>query len=193
MILLKLEWFVRHNGLERVEKDGKTLEVMNPEQVLEVLIAIPRFRKKYYFRLSGNYYTTIFQIVDGSTYNNSTASQSKVDTVTMKTMFMPIRVFRGFNDMRDVNTGIVHKTIEYQSIIFNNVVNVIYYMLGAYGLYGCSQFLEIDCVTLSTMPNTDSDNYVCFEKHGIFISCPKICFEDPVVQSYVATIYDGIM
>ena len=94
MILIKLEWLVRHNGIERIEEDNKTVEVVNPEQVLEVLIAVPRFVRKYYFRLSGNYYTTIFQIVDGSTYNNSTASQSKVDNLTMKTIFMPIRIFR---------------------------------------------------------------------------------------------------
>lgn len=89
MILVKVKWLVRHNGIERQEIDGKTIEVVNPEEVLEVLIALPRFTKGYYFKLSGNYYTTTFQIVDGSTYNNSTASNSKVDTVTMKTMFMP--------------------------------------------------------------------------------------------------------
>ena len=98
IILIRVEWLVRHNGVERVEDNGKTYEVVNPEEVLEVLIAVPRFRRKYYFRISGNYYATIFQIVDGSTYNNSTASNSKVDTVTMKTMFMPIRIFRGFNE-----------------------------------------------------------------------------------------------
>ena len=96
IILIKLEWLVRHNGIERIEEDGTTKEVSYPEEVLEVLIAVPRFVRKYYFRLSGNYYNVIYQIVDGSTYNNSTASQSKVDTVTMKTMFMPIRIFRGF-------------------------------------------------------------------------------------------------
>ena len=142
MCLIKIEWLVRHNGVERIEENGKTREVVNPEQVLEVLIAVPRFTRKYYFRLSGNYYSTIFQIVDGSTYNNSTASQSKVDTVTMKTMFMPIRIFRSFNEnMVDMNTNLPVKTIEYQSIIFNNVVNVIYYILAAYGLYGTFQFL----------------------------------------------------
>ena len=99
MMLIKINWLVRHNGVERIEENGKTIEVVNPEQVLEVLIAVPRFTRKYYFRLSGNYYSTIYQIVDGSTYNNSTASQSKVDTVTMKTMFMPIRIFRGFKNI----------------------------------------------------------------------------------------------
>ena len=87
MALIRLIWFIRHNDMERQEINGVTKEVLNPSTRLEVLIAVPRFVRDYYFRLSGNYYTATFQIVDGSTYNNSTASQSKVDTVTMKTMF----------------------------------------------------------------------------------------------------------
>ena len=116
IILIRVEWLVRHNGVERVEDNGKTYEVVNPEEVLEVLIAVPRFRRKYYFRISGNYYATIFQIVDGSTYNNSTASNSKVDTVTMKTMFMPIRIFRGFNEKS--NTEGYRKISKYLNIFF---------------------------------------------------------------------------
>ena len=194
MCLIKIEWLVRHNGVERIEENGKTREVVNPEQILEVLIAVPRFTRKYYFRLSGNYYSTIFQIVDGSTYNNSTASQSKVDTVTMKTMFMPIRIFRSFNEnMVDMNTNLPVKTIEYQSIIFNNVVNVIYYILAAYGLYGTFQFLEIRSVWLSNKPVLRDDVY-CFEKNGVYIVCDKYCFDnDAVVQSLCGTLYDGIM
>lgn len=201
IILIRVEWLVRHNGVERIEDGGKTYEVVNPQEVLEVLIAVPRFRRKYYFRISGNYYTTIFQIVDGSTYNNSTASNSKVDTVTMKTMFMPIRIFRGFNEkMRplvlnskgEIAHGKELKVIEYQSIIFNNTVNVIYYILAAYGLYGAMGFLGIDCIRVTREPIVANDWY-CFEKNGIYISCYKYCFDnDAVVQSLTATIYDGI-
>lgn len=194
MILIKLEWLVRHNGVERIEEDNKTTEVVNPEQILEVLIAVPRFVRKYYFRLSGNYYTTIFQIVDGSTYNNSTASQSKVDTVTMKTMFMPIRIFRGFNELKDVNSGKTLNAIEYQSIIFNNVVNVLYYILAAYGLYGAMNFMEINCISITPQPLAHPDYYsIASKNEAMYINCPKVCFDnDAVVQSFVATLYDGI-
>lgn len=193
MILIKLEWLVRHNGVERIEEDNKTREVVNPEQVLEVLIAVPRFVRKYYFRLSGNYYTTIFQIVDGSTYNNSTASQSKVDTVTMKTMFMPIRIFRGFATLLDKNSGKNINAIEYQSIIFNNVVNVLYYILAAYGMYGAMNFMEINCISITSYQYNNPDYYSFCKNDSIYINCPKICFDnDAVVQSFCATIYDGI-
>lgn len=192
MILIKVIWLIRHNGIERQDDNGKTVEVVNPEKELEVLIAVPRFTRNYYFKLSGNYYATIFQIVDGSTYNNSTASNSKVDTVTMKTMFMPIRIFRGFNTLTDVGTGEQIKLIEYQSIIFNNTVNCIYYMLARFGLYGTASFLGIRCVSITQSPALDP-NYYCFEKNGIYISCPISCFQDAMVQSFIGTIYDGIM
>lgn len=191
IMLVKLEWLVRHNGIERQEINGKTVEVVNPEEILEVLIELPRFTKGYYFKLAGKYYTTTFQIVDGSTYNNSTANQAKVDTVSFKTIFSPFRVFRSFRDMVDIRTKETIKVIEYQSIIFNNTVNPMYFLLAHFGLYGLSSFLDIDCVTVSTMPNLD-ENYLCFNKHGIFISCPRFCFEDSMVQSYVATLYSAI-
>ena len=191
MILIKVEWLVRHNGVERQEIDGKTIEVVNPEEVMEVLIALPRFTKGYYFRLSGNYYTTTFQIVDGSTYNNSTASQSKVDTVTLKTIFSPLRIFRCFRDMVDVRTKVTMKVIEYNANIFSNTVNAMYYLLAHFGIYGLCQFLEIDCINITTEPVLHPDIY-CFGRHGIYISCPRICFQDPVVQSFCASIYAGI-
>ena len=191
MILIKIEWLIRHNGIERIEEDGVTTEVINPEKILEVLIAVPRFVKGYYFRLSGNYYTTTFQIVDGSTYNNSTASQSKVDTVTLKTIFSPLRIFRCFRTMKDLVSGQEINVIEYNANVFKNTVNALYYLLAHFGIYGLEQFLDIDCVSLSTEPIM-RDDFVCFEKHGIYISCPKIYFQDPVVQTFCSTLYAGI-
>ena len=113
IILIKVVWFIRHNGIERIETDEGTKEVIDPQKNLEVLIALPRYVKNYYFRLSGNYYNTTYQIVDGSTYNNANARQSKVDTNTLKTNFSPIRIFRSFRDLVDINSKETLKTVEY--------------------------------------------------------------------------------
>lgn len=191
IILVKLEWLMRHNGLERIEDNGKTYEVNNPQEIVEVLIALPRFVKGYYFRLSGNYYTTAFQIVDGSTYNNSTASRSKVDTVTMKTMFSPMRIFRCFRDMVDINTKKSIKAIEYNLNVFSNTVNAMFYLLAHFGYYGIQQFLNIYCIQVTTYP-VIRDDYFCFQKHDLYISCPIFCFQDYMVQSLVSTLYVGI-
>ena len=66
IMLLEVKYLVRKNGVERMKVDGKEVNVQNPEQVLQVLIALPRFVNKYYFRLSGNYYSSTVQVVDGS-------------------------------------------------------------------------------------------------------------------------------
>ena len=192
IILIKVVWFIRHNGIERVEtKNEGTQEVLDPNKNLEVLIAIPRFVKKYYFRLSGNYYNTTYQVVDGSTYNNANARQSKVDTNTLKTNFSPIRIFRSFRDLQDVNSKEVLKVTEYNSIIFKNTVNAYHYLLAFLGLYGLAQFLEINCVHVTT-EQFDDPEYYCFKKHNLYISVPKICFQDPMVQAYVCALYTAI-
>ena len=192
IILIKVIWFIRHNGIERIEIKGEgTKEIINPEKNLEVLIALPRYVKHYYFRLSGNYYNTTYQIVDGSTYNNAGARQSKVDTNTLKTNFNPIRIFRSFKDLVDVNTKEIVKATEYNSIIFKNTVNAYHYLLAFYGLYGLSQFLDINCVYVTNTQFKDPE-YYCFKKHNLYISVPKICFQDPMVQGYVVALYSAI-
>ena len=77
--LLKVNYFIR-------AKDG--------EMCLPVYIALPRIMNKYYFHIYGNDYYAMYQIVDNSTYNNSMAASSKRQTVTLKTIFMPIRIYR---------------------------------------------------------------------------------------------------
>ena len=191
IILIKVVWFIKHNGIERIETDEGTKEVLDPQKNLEVLIALPRYVKHYYFRLSGNYYNTTYQIVDGSTYNNANARQSKVDTNTLKTNFSPIRIFRSFRDLVDVNTKESIKLTEYNSIIFKNTVNAYHYLLAFLGLYGLSQFLDINCVHVTKEPFVDPE-YYCFKKHNLYISIPKVCYPDPMVQAYVVALYTGI-
>ena len=191
IILIKVVWFIRHNGIERIEGPEGTKEVRDPQKNLEVLIALPRYVKGYYFRLSGNYYNTTYQIVDGSTYNNANARQSKVDTNTLKTNFSPIRIFRSFRDIVDINSKQSIKLTEYNSIIFKNTVNAFHYLLAFLGLYGLSEFLGINCVYVTTEPFTDPE-YYCFKKHNLYISVPKICYQDPMVQAYVVALYTAI-
>ena len=191
IILIRVVWFIKHTGIERVETDEGTKEVLDPQKNLEVLIALPRYVKNYYFRLSGNYYNTTYQIVDGSTYNNTNARQSKVDTNTLKTNFSPIRIFRSFRDIVDVNTKETLKLTEYNSIIFKNTVNAYHYLLAFLGLYGLSEFLGINCVYVTTN-KFENPEYYCFKKHNLYISVPKVCFQDPMVQAYVVALYTGI-
>ena len=191
IILIKVIWFIKHNGLERIETKEGTKEILNNQKDLEVLIALPRYVKNYYFRLSGNYYNTTYQIVDGSTYNNANARQSKVDTNTLKTNFSPIRIFRSFRELQDLNSKETLKLTEYNSIIFKNTVNAYHYLLAFLGLYGLSEFLGINCVYVTNEQFNDPE-YYCFKKHNVYISVPKLCFQDPMVQAYVVALYTAI-
>ncbi|MCM1215971.1 MAG: hypothetical protein NC548_15800 [Lachnospiraceae bacterium] len=191
IMLLEVKYHIRHNGVEKQKIDGKMVDVVNPETILQVLIALPRFVNKYYFYLNGNFYNTTFQIVDGSTYNNSTANNSKVDSVTDKTMFQPVRVFRMFRDMVDVNTGQKDRNIIYTSIIFNNHVDLMYYIFAAFGLQHSMEFLNIYNVRVSQFPITEP-GWSCYQKHNVYVAFPTGC-PDPMVQSFAVTIYDAIM
>lgn len=191
MILIRMKILLRHNGVERQEIDGKTVEVVNPEEVMEQLVALPRFVRKYYYRLSGCYYTSTFQIVDGSTYNNATASQSRVDTNTMKTNFQPIRLFRTVKELVDVRTNEIVKVIDYNANVFSYSTNALYYLFANLGYYGVCDFLDIHHVSVSLEPCLFED-HVCFNKHNIYISCPKILFQDHMVQAFISCLYNAI-
>lgn len=190
IMLLEVIYFVRHNGTEKQKINGKIVDVTNPETNLQVLIALPRFVNKYYFYLNGNFYNATSQIIDGSTYNNSTASNSKTDSVTQKTMFQPIKVFRMFRDMVEVNTGRVDRNIIYTSIIFNNHLDCMFYILAAYGLQYTMEFLNIHNILISQFQIIES-GWSCYNKHGLYLAIPDKC-PDPMTQSLLVTIYDAI-
>lgn len=202
IMLLEVKYFVRHNGEEKQEvevedingRHKKTIDVKDPYTILTVLIALPRFVNKYYFRLNGNYYTSTFQIVDGSTYNNTATgggTNKKADCNTFKTLFMPVRIYRRYKDMVDYYSKSTIRNTIYGSNIFNNYIDCMYYILANYGLYGTYNFLDIHCIQINSEPIPD-ENWFNFMRHNIFISVPKVCIQDPMVQSLVATIYDSI-
>lgn len=203
LMLLVVKYFVRHNGVEKVEvecedpsKGSKTTkDVINPYEVFTSVIALPRFRRKYYFRLNGNYYTCISQIVDGSTYNNAATGNSKqskkTDCNTFKTLFAPVKLYRKYKDMVDINSKSTIRNTVYVSFIGSNFVDCILYILANYGFYGTCRFLNINCITITDYPITNPE-YYCFQKHSLYISYPKMCQTDAMVQSFAATLYGAI-
>lgn len=192
IMLLEVKYLIRHNGTE-IDQDTNQV-ICNPWEVLTVLIVLPRFTKKYYFRLNGNYYTDIFQIVDGSTYNNITGGKNKKSQCnTFKTMFTPIRMYRMHRDLEDVSGEIVRHTVFTVNIniVFNSFTNCIFYLLANYGFIYCCDFLDIHCVQILDKPILDGEHYN-FERNGIYITYPKYCYQDPMVQAFAVSLLDGI-
>lgn len=187
IMLLQIDYFIAvKDALGAIEKS----------QRFTVTIAVPRIVNKYYYRIRGNIYQAIYQIVDASTYNN-TNSNSKKQSITTKTMFMPIRLYRNCYKTTDAD-GKDLKFTTYKSRIFNKNVPVMEYFLARLGLEATIAYLGIPfgIINIGEMYDETSpyveDNYH-FKSNGIHITVPKYIFDnDLVVQCFVMTLYDRL-
>lgn len=197
IMLLKVRYYIKLNIPEsKIRIDPKTGELEKSEGELEVLIILPIYVNKYYFRILGNYYNPIFQIVDGSTYNNST-SNSKVQSITLKTQFMPIKVYKESYDIMDIVDGTVHRCVLFTSYIFNKKTDSIKFILGRYGLYGAEEMLELNGIYTSKGDASPMDPNIFYNftdpHHKIIVSVIKRLFDkDNVTQSFVYTILKSV-
>jgi len=163
---------------------------VQPPDTLQVILQVPRIVDKYYYKIYGNLYAAIYQIVDGSTYNNSTSS-SKKQSVTFKTVFMPTRLYRNVIEVYDYNKQKL-KCIYYKSRIFNKTVDVILYFLAKFGLFGTIEFFGLKGINITNYYIGDPDTYT-FEKNGIYIEVPKFIFDNDIVtQCVVISIHRNI-
>lgn len=157
----------------------------------KVYIEVPRIVDKYYFRIGGNVYSAMYQIVDASTYNNAT-SRSKKHVVILKTTFMPIRIYRSYKSLKSTAKENV-KCTYYETRTFNKSVSVVKYIFAKYGFYKGLEFLMSNYVMVSKTPTTSDDVY-SFMKNDIYINVPKYVFDNSsFVQSLVYTIYKSII
>lgn len=171
------------------------IKIKDEQEFINVLIAVPRIVDKFYFRLSGNVYSAMYQIVDASTYNNTT-SNSKKHSITLKTMFMPIRLYRNYTGDNNTNKHLLTTTKEsvkctyYMSNIFSKSLPTAKYLLAKFGLNGALHFMHMSGAIIITDKDPNNDTLYTFHKYeGIYVSSPKCVFDnDNVVQSFVYTI-----
>ena len=186
IFLIVVVYYIRINTID--EKTGKY-----PEEYLEVLIEVPRIVDKYYFHIYGSHYLAVYQIVDGSTYNN-TASTSKHPNVTLKTMFMATRIYR-YKDTVKTTKGVEMETVDityYDSRIFGKPVPIMKYLLAKFGLFEAMKRLKIDSI-LITNDDIKDPEYYTFKKHNVYISAPKFIYNNDIAtQSMVYTLLDSI-
>lgn len=157
------------------------------EKNLRVLIMVPRFVDKYYFKIFGNYYCPKYQIVDGSTYNNAD-SNAKCQNVTFKSLFMATRIYKYDIQFNFENTAKPVRGVFYNSNIFKKTVPAMKYILARYGMYGTMMALGIPEIYFHD-ENPLVDDWYTYKKNNIYISMPKFIFDnDPVAQSLLWTI-----
>ena len=116
IMILKVRYYIRINTPPRI--DTKTGKPEQTEGEVDVLIALPIYVNKYYFRIMGNYYSPVFQIVDGSTYNNGTTSNARLQSITLKTQFMPIKMYREYYDVTDMVTKETRRASLFTTYVF---------------------------------------------------------------------------
>lgn len=165
----------------------------NADDYLDVVISIPRVIDKYYFKINGIMRSTLFQIVDGSTYNNGT-SNAKVPSITLKIIFMAVRVTRYYNILTTTD-GEDMKLTYYHSRIFNKGVAAAKYIFAKFGYYGAIKFLGLEGAIYLTKNDPNNEDMYTFKVHDeAYISTPKFLLDKNVLlQSVVVTLYNSIV
>lgn len=170
------------------------LKIKDEEDTIRVYIMIPKIVNKYYMKLNGNLYSTIYQLVDSSTYNNRTSSNKKKNqVVTFKSIFMPIIISAKNNKLTTINKEEVKCTL-YTATIFNKTVPVFKYILGSKGLLGTMRFFNINGIYFfDRVPEEyNNDNYYIFNQKKLFIVVPKVLMENDTIQSFVYAVFHSI-
>jgi len=153
-------------------------------------IAIPRIIDGIYFRLNGNVYSAMYQIVDASTYNNSASKNTKKQSVTLKSIFAAIRVYRYHSHIVDINSKSV--PITYFTInVFKKSLLLIKYFLAKFGYFGAMVFLGLwDIFIVKDLTNIDHETNYIFPVREYYIVVPKIEYDNiQICQSFVYTVH----
>lgn len=169
------------------------LKDRNDEDYLDVIIAVPRVVDKYYFKINGIMRSTLFQIVDGSTYNNGT-SNAKVPSITLKIIFMAVRVTRYFNSLLTTDGDDLKLTL-YYSRIFNKGVPAAKYIFAKFGFYGALKFMGLEGAIYLTETDPNNPEMYTFKIHdGAYLSTPKYLLDrNQMLQSVVVTLCGAIV
>ena len=183
LLLIKITYYIEINE----KKNG----LVNDTVV--AYLAIPKIVDGFYYRLNGNIYSAIYQIVDASTYNNSAAKNAKKQSVTFKSYFSAIRIYRYNTDLIDINGNTIPTTY-FVINIFTKSILVMVYLLAKFGFYKCMSFLYLeDIFVVNDISGIDQDIFYIFPVKNCYIACPKMEFDNiQICQSFVYTLYSVI-
>ena len=171
------------------------IAIKDEEGRADVIIQIPRVVNKFYFYLNGNYYSAMYQIVDASTYNNSSTKGQKSSCVTFKTNLQPIRIYKHDYKLRDTQEN-DHDVTEYDCNAFNKTVPTVYYIFAKYGLFDGLRMLGLENYVRVTAQDESDDYTYSFlgkKSNGIYVNVTKSFLDTvPVVQHVVYSICNAI-
>lgn len=182
IVLLEVNYHVEVNG---VAKDAS------------VYIDIPKVINKYYFKISGTIYSTLYQIADASTYNNS-QSKSKDRSITFRQIFQKHEVYEknmkldGFIVTLDGEEAVTVPCTLYNTNLFGNNIPVCKYALAEFGMVKAMDYLYLSDIYISLDKpyiNNANGDFIYFNKDNVFISTPLYLWNNcPVFQSFIYTV-----
>lgn len=187
LILLEVNYHVEVNGSAKDES---------------VFIDIPKVINKYYFRINGTIYSTLYQIADSSTYNNA-QSKKRDRHISFRQVFQKYNVYEKHSKIEmyelNVNTGELEPTtqecINYTIDLFGNNIPLCKYFLASYGYLGALQYLMLPNihVTMDTPYVGTEAEYVYFNKDNLWVSVPRYFWNNcPVVQSFIYAVVNNL-
>ena len=183
VILLEVNYHIEVNG---TMYDGS------------VYIDIPKVINKYYFRIAGTIYSTLYQIADASTYNN--AQNKKRDRhISFRQVFQKHNVYEKKTklDAIDLDSGNAYPVdcINYTTDLFGNNIPLCKYFLAKYGLIKAAKYLMLSEMYINIdkpyVGNKDANLY--FNKDNVWITVPKYFWNNcPVLQSFVYAVINNV-
>lgn len=171
----------------------------NQEDTFDVLIAVPRVIDGAYIHLNGNDYFPLFQLVDGSTYNNTSSASAKTQSITLKTNSNAVKMLRNFFEFKLSDGETFKKLASFSVYLFDHKVTLFEYYLARFGWYKTISEFKFDHVIKVTEEDPQDDEYDTFivqnshMKTTIYISAVRSVLDaDRILQSFVAAFIISI-
>lgn len=171
----------------------------NQEDTFDVLIAVPRVIDGAYIHLNGNDYFPLFQLVDGSTYNNTSSVSAKTQSITLKTNSNAVKMLRNFFEFKLSDGETFKKLASFSVYLFDHKVTLFEYYLARFGWYKTISEFKFDHVIKVTEEDPQDDEYDTFVvqnshmKTPIYISAVRSVLDaDRILQSFVAAFIISI-
>ena len=164
------------------------------QEVVQVIIAVPRVVNKFYFKLNGSLYSAMYQVVDASTYNTSTSKASNKHSITLKVIFQAIRIYRNITTIKTIDGQSLY-CINYTNDTFKKSVPILQFMLAKFGFYGCLEFMNLNCITITDEAGMNDkiygdDEYVfkVSKNKRIYIHVAKLMYDKVSVLQHLVWI-----
>ena len=171
----------------------------NQEDTFDVLIAVPRVIDGAYIHLNGNDYFPLFQLVDGSTYNNTSSASAKTQSITLKTNSNAVKMLRNFFEFKLSDGETFKKLASFSVYLFDHKVTLFEYYLARFGWYKTISEFKFDHVIKVTEEDPQDDEYDTFVvqnshmKTASYISAVRSVLDaDRILQSFVAAFIISI-